>query len=125
MMHNFKELKIWQKARTLASGLYLLSKDLPASERFGYLSQLQRAAISIPSNIAEGAGRNSDKEFCRFLDIAIGSSCEVESLLLIGVDLTYFTEDQISEHLNELNELQRMISGFKQKLTKGKEDGRC
>lgn len=115
-MHNFKELKIWQKAKVLVKDIYVLSEVLPNAEKFSFTSQLQRAAISVPSNIAEGSGRGTNKEFCRFLDIAISSSYEVESLLLIGVDLNYFSDEKISVLTESLHELQKMMIGFQTKL---------
>lgn len=115
-MHNFKELKIWQKAKVLVKDIYVLSEVLPNAEKFSFSSQLQRAAISVPSNIAEGSGRGTNKEFCRFLDIAISSSYEVESLLLIGVDLKYFSDEKISVLTESLHELQKMMIGFQTKL---------
>ena len=116
-MHNFKELKIWQKAKDIAKDVYILSENLPSSERFGYTSQLQRAAISIASNIAEGSGRG-DKEFMRFIDIAISSSYEVENLLLIGIEINYLNKETTSVFISEINELQKMMIGFKKTLTK-------
>ncbi len=73
-MHNFREMKIWQKARELVIEIYKATAEFPSEEKFALVSQMQRAAVSIPSNIAEGAGRNSDKDFNRFLDIANGSA---------------------------------------------------
>jgi four helix bundle protein len=77
-MHNFKELIVWQKSRTLVQETYLITTTLPVNEQFGLSSQMRRAACSIPSNIAEGAGSGSDKDFTRFLDIANGSSFELK-----------------------------------------------
>lgn len=116
-MHNFKELKIWQKAKEIAKDVYILCEKLPSSERFGYISQLQRAAISVASNIAEGSGRG-DKEFVRFIDIAISSSYEVENLLLIGIDINYLDKEVTSAFISEINELQKMMIGFKKSLMK-------
>lgn len=115
-MHNFKELKIWQKAKGIVKDIYVLSETLPQTERYAFTSQLQRAAVSIPSNIAEGSGRGTNKDFCHFLDIAISSSYELESLLLIGIDLNYFTEEKVSVSIDSLHELQKMIIGFQSKL---------
>lgn len=118
-MHNFKELKIWQKAKDVAKDVYILCEKLPSSERFGYISQLQRASISVSSNIAEGSGRG-DKEFVRFIDIAISSSYEVENLLIIGVEINYLDKETTSRFISEINELQRMMIGFKKSLIKSK-----
>ncbi len=92
-MHNFRELKIWQKGRTLVKDVYELTTFLPKEETFGLTSQIKRSVISIPSNIAEGAGRGSDKDFNRFLDIAYGSCFELETQLILCVDLTYISEE--------------------------------
>ncbi|MFC6996213.1 four helix bundle protein [Rufibacter roseus] len=81
-MHNFKELKIWQEAMTLAKKVFELSASFPANEKYGLTSQINRSAVSVPSNIAEGAGRGSDKEFIQFLNIARGSAFELETQLL-------------------------------------------
>ncbi len=115
-MHNFKELKIWQKAKGIVKDIYVLSETLPQTKRYAFTSQLQRAAVSIPSNIAEGSGRGTNKDFCHFLDIAISSSYELESLLLIGIDLNYFTEEKVSFLIDSIHELQKMIIGFQSKL---------
>ena len=88
-MHNFKELKIWQKGRELVSEIYTLTKSLPKDEQYGLISQMRRAAISIPSNIAEGSGKGSDKEFCRFLDITNGSACELETQIYLAFKYQY------------------------------------
>ncbi|MEO8233011.1 MAG: four helix bundle protein [Ignavibacteriota bacterium] len=78
-MHNYKELKVWQKGRELVKFIYELTKILPKEEIYTLTSQIRRAVISIPSNIAEGAGHFSDKEFSRFLEIAYASSCELDT----------------------------------------------
>ena len=90
-MHNFKELKVWQKGRKFVKDIYLLTRNFPQEELFVLTSQMRRAAISIPSNIAEGSGRGSDKDFARFIDIATGSSFELESQLYVASDLEYFS----------------------------------
>lgn len=82
-MRNFKNLTVWQKGMNLVKEVYFLGKYLPNNEKFGLYSQMTRAAVSIPSNIAEGCGRQSDKEFKRFLEIALGSAYELETQLLL------------------------------------------
>ena len=94
-MHRFKDLKVWQKARELVPLVYSLTNQFPAKERFGLITQINRSAVSIPSNIAEGAGRNSNKEFNNFLGIAIGSSCELETQLIVAGDLDYLNQDDL------------------------------
>lgn len=103
MMHNFKELHIWQRSRTLAKLVYALTSKFPGTEQYGFVSQINRASLSISSNIAEGAGRNNDKDFKRFLDIAIGSAFELESQLIISVDLGFVSEVEVSNIITELN----------------------
>ena len=108
-MHNFRELKIWQKSREFVKKIYVLTRKFPKEELFGLTSQMRRAAVSIPSNIAEGCGRGSDRQLVPFLDIAHGSSCELETQLLLAFDLEYITESELNAHVAELNEIQKMI----------------
>jgi len=111
-MRNFRELKIWQLAIDLAKKIYLLTKEFPATERYGLSSQLQRAAVSIPSNIAEGASRRSEKDFARFLEIALGSAYEVETQLIIAQEVGYFSDVDITITLADLVILQKQINKF-------------
>ncbi len=115
-MHNFRKLEIWRKARELNVFIYRLTADLPKEEVYGLTSQLRRATVSISSNIAEGAGRSTDKDFIRFLDIANGSCFEVESLLIICSDLEYFPSPIVDPILTEIQEIEKMIVGFQRKL---------
>ena len=100
MGKDYKELIIWQKGRRLTKEVYLLTRQFPPEERFGLSSQIQRAVVSIPSNIAEGFNRNSDKEFIHFLKIAKGSSAEVETQLLLSMDLGYVDKETIGPLLS-------------------------
>ena len=93
-MHQFKELKVWQKGRVLVKDIYNATHKFPKDEIFGLTSQMRRAAISISANIAEGCGRNSDKELSRFLDIANGSAFELETLVILSLDLEFFSQDE-------------------------------
>jgi four helix bundle protein len=95
-MHNFKELIVWQKSRTLVKEIYLTTTNLPVNEQFGLSSQMRRAVYSIPSNIAEGAGRGSYKDFARFLDMANGSCFELETQLFLCLDLNYIDEARVN-----------------------------
>ena len=117
-MHNFKELKIWQKGRKFVKDIYILTRKFPKEELFVLTSQLRRAAISIPSNIAEGSGRGTDKDFARFLDMATGSAYELESQLYIACDLDYYAEEELEIYLKKIQELQKMIFNFKKRLNK-------
>ena len=116
-MHNFKELKIWQMGREFVSDIYKLSRQLPPEEMFVLVSQMRRAAISIPSNISEGAGRNSDKEFVRFIDIARGSSFELETQIYLCFDQNYFTEKELNPVLDKVQKIQKMLYNFRSTLS--------
>jgi four helix bundle protein len=115
-MHNFKELKVWQKGRKFVKDIYVLTKKFPKEELFVMTSQMRRAAISIPSNIAEGAGRGTDKDFSRFIDLSAGSAYELESLIYIGYDLDYFSEDEMNMYIIKVQEIQKMLFHFKNHL---------
>lgn len=117
--HRLHNLLIWRKSMTLVKGVYLLTEKLPSDEKYGLTSQIRRCAVSIPSNIAEGAGRNNVKEFNQFLGIATGSSYELETQLILLVDLNFKNQDEIAPLLNNLNEIQKMIYKFKTNLIPG------
>ncbi|WP_421752134.1 four helix bundle protein [Croceimicrobium sp.] len=107
-MHNYRELILWRKSRSLVKKVYQLLPELPEIERFGLRSQIGRSAISIPSNIAEGAGRNSNKEFVKFLSIAQGSSFELATQLYLALDLGYFKKTKLEELFSDLDEIQKI-----------------
>lgn len=111
--HNFRELTIWKDSMNFVKKVYLISANLPTEERFGFVSQINRSSVSIPTNIAEVSGRTTNKEFVRFLDIAISSSYEFETELILIHDL--FDVDT-SEQIMELKSLQNKIGAFKRKL---------
>ena len=115
-MHNYRELKIWQRGVELATKVYQLSLKFPSDEKFGLTSQIRRAAVSISSNIAEGSGRTTDKDFANFLAYAYGSLCEVDTQLQIAVNLSFVAKEEIEELENEIDEVQRMIYSFKRNL---------
>lgn len=115
-MHQFKELEIWKRSRLFCSKIYAITSKFPNDEKFGLTNQLRRASVSIPSNIAEGSSRNSNKDFARFLEIAIGSAYEIETQLLIALDLKFIKTDELDELLIELNEIIKMISRFRSNL---------
>ncbi|WP_293790131.1 four helix bundle protein [uncultured Pedobacter sp.] len=117
-MNNLKELKIWNKAIDLAVDVYKATSTFPTDERFGLISQSRRAAISIPSNIAEGAGRNSVKEFNNFLGIANGSSYELRTQLVIANKLAILESEILDPAIAQIDELQKMTYGFQQMLEK-------
>lgn len=121
-MHNFVNLKIWQTGMDLAQSIYEITERLPQHEIFGLISQMQRAATSIPSNIAEGAGRNTNKEFSHFLSIAIGSCFEIHTQIILSERIGYISKIQ-SESLQEiLNILQPQIVSFKKRLDRNPEN---
>lgn len=111
-MHNFKELIIWNKSMDV----YQETKKFPEEEKFNLVSQMRRSAVSIPSNSAEGAGRNSDKEFNQFLGIAKGSSFELQTQLIISNKLKLIPIERFEQLNNTIEEVQKMISGFQSKL---------
>ncbi|MEZ2339315.1 four helix bundle protein [Mucilaginibacter sp. RCC_168] len=115
-MHNLKELKIWQKAIDLAVEVYKATASYPTDERFGLTSQIRRASVSISSNIAEGAGRNSKKEFCNFLGIANGSAYELQTQLVISNKLNLLPDDLLNDLLKQIEELQKMNYAFQKML---------
>ena len=108
-MTDYKDLIIWQKSRLLVRTVYILTRKLPEEELFGLTNQVRRAVVSIPSNIAEGFNRGSDKEFIHFLRIAKGSAAEVETQLILCVDLGYLDSDDIVEAIKLYNEILRML----------------
>jgi four helix bundle protein len=116
MAHKFKELQIWKRSRLFCSKIYEVTHKFPESEKFGLTNQLRRASVSIPSNIAEGSSRISNKDFARFLQISIGSAYEIETQLLIAFDLKFISKDEITLILTELGEIIKMISKFKSTL---------
>lgn len=111
-MKDFKKLQVWQESVSLVTKLHIELKALPQSERYGLYSQMTRAAVSIPSNIAEGSGRRSDKDYRRFLDIALGSSFELETQFIIVENLNYIEEDRIQLLLDKLTKIQKMLQGL-------------
>ncbi|MFN3021061.1 four helix bundle protein [Chryseobacterium sp. TY3] len=115
-MHNFEKLIFWQKSMMLAKNVYIICQDISNDEKFGLISQMKRAAISIPSNIAEGSGRNSSKEFNHFLAIALGSAFELQTQLILGRELQLLSEEKVSNLLSDISEIQKMIYSFKNNL---------
>ena len=117
-MHKIEELTIWKKGIELVKVVYELINVLPETEKFGLTSQIKRCAISIPSNIAEGAGRNSEKEFIRFLAIANGSSYELQTQLLLLKELALIDNSRITEVMKKIIEIQKMNYAFQEALRK-------
>ena len=117
-MHNFQNLKIWQKAMDVAEKTYIISSEFPREEKYGLTTQIRRSAVSIPSNIAEGAGRNTDGEFKNFLGIASGSSNELLTQLILSHRLNLIEEEKITTLLKDLIEVQKMNYTLIKKFTK-------
>ena len=116
MIQSFKDLIVWQKAMEMASEVYSITKQLPKEEIFSLASQIRRAAVSVPSNIAEGYGRDSKKEYLHFLSIANGSVCELETQLLLCVHIHYLSEQDIQPILNLLSEIGKILIAITKKL---------
>lgn len=115
-MHNFKKLEIWIKSMHIVTEIYQITNTFPGNERFGLVSQMQRSAVSIPTNIAEGSAKTSNKDFARFLEISIGSSFELETELIVSYNLKYIDTVVYEDLINKISEIQKMINGFKYKL---------
>ncbi len=116
-MQGYKELLVWQKAMELVEEVYRLIRSIPESERFALIDQIRRSVISIPSNIAEGRGRNTEKEFVRFLNIANGSAFELETQLIICLRLGYLSEVQSEKAFQLCGEVCKMLNSLIKKLT--------
>ena len=111
-MRNFRELNVWKDGRTLVKDIYTLTKLLPDSERFGLISQIQRSAVSIPSNIAEGCSKYSQKDFVRFLQIGLGSAYELESHIILCEDLNFISSDTSTPIIKNIQRLQKGIASL-------------
>jgi four helix bundle protein len=108
MLHT--EMKVWKESMVLAREIYLITSNFPISERYSLANQLRRSAVSVPSNIAEGAGRGSNKEFLHFLYVARGSLLELETQLLLAYDLEFIERE--SNPIKRIEEIRKMISGL-------------
>jgi four helix bundle protein len=118
MLRNFKELKVWQKAYQLCLDIYGMTKDFPKDEKYGLTSQIRRAAVSVPSNIAEGYGRKTTAEYIRALYIAYGSNCELETQMLLSGDLGFIGKEDLSRLHEEIGDVERMLKGLIKSLAK-------
>ena len=117
-MKNFKELRIWQKGMDIAVNCFKLTEEFPKEGKFGLSIQITRAGVSIPSNIAEGSSRSSEKDYARFIEISMGSSYELETQLLIAQRLGYGNQSLLSQTITDVNDEQKMLRGFGNKLNK-------
>lgn len=109
---NFREYTVWQDAVEYATYIYEVTNNMPRLERKGLCDQLQRAAVSIASNIAEGSARPTDSDFAHFLDIALGSAFEVETQLMIAKKIEYINENQYQNLITKLSSIERQITAF-------------
>lgn len=116
-MKDFRELKVWEKAHALALEVYQRTKDFPAEERYALTRQIRRCATSIPTNIAEGCGRNGDAELSRFMQIAMGSASELEYTLLLAKDLGLLNDSTYKPLADHVGEVKRMLAALIKKLT--------
>jgi four helix bundle protein len=108
-MNQFYKLEVWQRARIFCKQIYTITKNYPSSENFGLINQMKRAAVSIPSNIAEGSGRKSKNEFLYFLNVSNGSAFELETQINISKDLEYISDESEENLLKELHIIQNML----------------
>jgi four helix bundle protein len=115
-MHRFKELKVWKKSVDLAVHMYILTKSFPSEEKFGIISQLRRSGVSVASNIAEGAGRNTEGEFHHFLGIAEGSANELQTQTIISHQLRYISEKELETVESLVSEIKNMLYSLKKSL---------
>ncbi len=121
-VQSFRALKVWQRSHALVLELYRLSEALPSQERFGLASQLRRAAVSVPANIAEGSKRRTPQDYARFLNLAEASLAETEYLLLLCRDLGYLAGDVTEPRLAEASEISRMLYALRDKVERGGSD---
>ena len=115
-MKDFKSLGIWQRSHKLTLDIYKLSTAFPAEEKFGLISQIRRSCSSIPTNIAEGCGRNSDADMKRFFTIAMGSASELDCQLLLAKDLSFISNPDYELVFQELTAIKKMLNSFIKKL---------
>jgi four helix bundle protein len=115
-MKDFRKLSVWEKSHSLAVEIYQMSSSLPQNELYGITSQIRRACVSIPANIAEGCGRNGEADFRRFLQIALGSASELEYHLLLAHDLKMLKEEKYKYYDTKVTEIKRMLTALIQKL---------
>ena len=116
-MRDYRRLKVWEKAHQFVLDLYRATRAFPTEERFGLTRELRRSAVSVPSNVAEGSGRGTDRDYARFLSIAAGSASEADYQILLARDLGYLDERTHAQLDAQVQEIKRMLNSFVQKLT--------
>lgn len=115
-MRDFKKFKVWAKSHQFVLDVYKLTRKFPDEERFGVTSQLRRAAVSVPNNIAEGSAKSSEKDFARFLEFSLSSASECQYLLIVSKDLGYITEMEFLKHEEEIIIVKKQLFQFINKL---------
>ncbi|MEM7550141.1 MAG: four helix bundle protein [Bacteroidota bacterium] len=115
-MKDFRKLMVWEKAHGIAVDTYAITLNFPKEETYGLTSQMRRAASSVPTNIAEGCGRGSNADFARFIQIALGSSSELEYLFILATDLKYLGTELANEIELRIQEIKKMLTGLIKKL---------
>lgn len=109
-MKDFRNLIVWQKSHKLTMVVYKETRNFPKEELYGIVSQMRRAAVSIPTNIAEGCGKHTDKEFANFLQISMGSACETEYLVFLSGELGYISSDNVKELIINVAGIKKMLA---------------
>jgi four helix bundle protein len=115
-MRDFRKYNVWEQSHKLTLEIYLVTKEFPSEEKFGLISQMRRACASIPTNIAEGCGKSSEKDFARYLGIAFGSACELEYQILLSKDLKFFGFEKYNSLYNEIVSIKKQLYSLIQKL---------
>jgi four helix bundle protein len=115
-LRNFRKLSVWEKSHALTLTIYKSTSSYPKEERYGLTSQMRRAASSIPSNIAEGCGRNTEPQFARFLNIAFGSASELEYQIILSKDLEFISDETFEKLIEQVIEIKRMLFSLLQKV---------
>lgn len=115
-MRNFRNYQVWNKSHQFGLKIYKVTKGFPKEEVFGFISQIRRASLSIPNNIAEGTGRSSEKEFAHFLNMASGSAAEVEYLIEFSKDIKYINQEQFKEFNEGIVEIRKMLNSLHKKV---------
>ena len=116
-MHNYKKLNVWNRSMNFVIEVYKATQLFPKEEMYGLSQQLRRCAVSIPSNIAEGCGRNTPRDIDHFFAISLGSSFEMETQLLVASNLSYMSNDTFTNLNNELTQIQKMLVTLKKTIT--------
>ncbi|MGB8703985.1 MAG: four helix bundle protein [Gillisia sp.] len=115
-MVNYKNYDVWKKSHALVIEIYKTTRKFPESEKFNLVSQINRAALSVPTNIVEGCGRETQKEFARFLHIASGSAFELEYLIFVSLELNFIEKRQADQLLSEIDEIKKMLFSLIKKI---------